>query len=52
MGAPFWFDMLTRLVGAKGNRGVPSKAAADNGSATTTIATTGEIRARQPFFTI
>ena len=34
MGAPFWFDLLKRLVGARGGRGVPSQAANDGGSAT------------------
>jgi len=51
MGAPFWFDLLTRLVGARGNRGVPPKAAADRGSATVAIAEAGANRAPRPFFT-
>lgn len=32
LGGPFWFDLITRLAGARG--GVPAKAADDAGSAT------------------
>lgn len=48
-GAPFWFDLLTRLV-VRGGRGVPLKAADDSGSATKAVVTVGANRVAQPFF--
>ena len=51
LGAPFWFDLLNRLVGARGNRGMPAKANTDRGSATVAVAEAGASRTRQPFFT-
>ena len=50
MGAPFWFDLLTRLVGSRGNRGVPPKASADSGSATAAMATCCADRTPKAFF--
>ncbi len=42
LGAPFWFDLLTRLAGARSNAGgVPPKAAFDAGSATFGLAGRG-----------
>jgi hypothetical protein len=37
MGAPFWFDLLRRVVGGNGGRGVPPRADDDTGSATTAM---------------
>ena len=34
MGAPFWFDLLNRLVGLRRGRAVPPRAAGDAASAT------------------
>lgn len=47
LGAPFWFGLLTRVVGA---RGVPPRAAADRGSATVEVAEKGSGRIAQPLF--
>jgi hypothetical protein len=52
MGGPFWFDLLTRLVGARGTRGVPPKAGEDPGSATVDVVEKGTARARQPLFSL
>jgi hypothetical protein len=38
LGAPFWFDLLTRLAGARGTTGVPPRATGDRGSATVAMA--------------
>ena len=48
MGAPFWFDLLARLIGARGNRGVPPKASDDRGSATFDLAANGATRLVRP----
>jgi hypothetical protein len=44
LGAPFWFDLLTRLIGARKTMGVPPKASADRGSATVEVAEKGANR--------
>ena len=38
MGAPFWFDVLSRLTGLRATSNKPASAAADPGSATTQVA--------------
>lgn len=38
LGAPFWFDLLTRLAGIRGGRGIPPKAGSNPGSATVELA--------------
>jgi hypothetical protein len=40
MGAPFWFDLLTKLVSARKARGEPQRASDDSASATRIVATT------------
>lgn len=36
-GAPFWFDLLKRVVGGGGTRGVPPRASDDHASASTAV---------------
>jgi hypothetical protein len=49
LGAQFWFDLLTRLAGARAGRGVPPKAMSDRGSATVEVTETGPSRSHRSF---
>ncbi|MGH9281140.1 MAG: hypothetical protein ACRD12_24025 [Acidimicrobiales bacterium] len=49
LGAPFWFDLLTRLAGIRAGRGVPPRAASDPASATLQLAQTAGMRAAPGF---
>lgn len=42
LGAPFWFDLLGRLVSVRGNGNKPAPAAADDRSATARVLTAME----------
>ncbi len=52
LGAQFWFDLLTKLAGARGGRGVPPKAADEQGSATVEFVDLSAVRKVTAFSTL